>query len=90
MRVWFGANPGTATPSYQNRGAVVEPEWKVVGATDLNSDGRADILWRHTSGAFSSWRMDGATFMGDSGRRELSPGWKLLGVLHDAKLPRGN
>ena len=45
------------------------PHWQIVGTGDFNGDGKADILWRHTTGSVSIWLMNGASVSGDSGRR---------------------
>jgi hypothetical protein len=34
-------------------------------ATDVNGDGRADLLWRHTqTGQVAVWLLDGSTVLG--------------------------
>ena len=38
---------------------TVDLSWSVVGAADFGGDGKADILWRHTGGAFYLWEMNG-------------------------------
>jgi len=46
--------------SFSNNGGaaanVVDPSWTVVASGDFNGDGRADILWRHTSGVYAEWQ----------------------------------
>ena len=39
----------------------VPNDWAIVGIGDFNGDGKADILWRHTSGALVIWFMNGTT-----------------------------
>jgi Ca2+-binding RTX toxin-like protein len=46
--------------SFANNGGaaanLVDPSWTVVASGDFNGDGRADILWRHTSGVYAEWQ----------------------------------
>ena len=41
---------------------VTDPNWKVVAIGDYNGDGRADLVWQHSSGAMTEWL---ATATGD-------------------------
>lgn len=36
-----------------------DPDWKIVGTGDLNSDGKSDIVFQHTDGTIAAWLMDG-------------------------------
>ena len=38
---------------------TTDPDWQIVGSGDYNGDGRADILWRHSSGTTYMWLMNG-------------------------------
>ena len=53
---WLGQpNGGFAN----NDGAAankVDVSWTIVANSDFNGDDRADVLWRHTSGAFAEWQ----------------------------------
>jgi hypothetical protein len=46
--------------SFANNGGaaanLVDPSWTVMASGDFNGDGRADILWRHTSGVYAEWQ----------------------------------
>jgi len=50
--------------SFNNNGGaaanVVDPSWTVVATRDFNGDGKADLLWRHASGAFAEWQGTGS------------------------------
>jgi Ca2+-binding RTX toxin-like protein len=45
-----------------SNGTVVAPDatFSVVGLSDFNGDGNADVLWRSTSGALVDWTMNGS------------------------------
>ena len=47
---------------------------------DFNGDGKADILWRHTSGSVAVWLMDGATFLSGGVPGTLPVDTAILGV----------
>jgi len=38
----------------------VDASWSVAGIGDFNDDGKADILWRNTSGEIAEWQMNGS------------------------------
>lgn len=40
--------------------------WTVLGVADFTQDGKADVLWRHSSGSLRLWEMDGATLTSSS------------------------
>jgi hypothetical protein len=40
--------------------------WRIVGAADLNNDGKLDLVWQHTTlGTPAYWLMDGTTKLSD-------------------------
>ena len=58
-----GASVGTGTP------ATVGRDWTIQGVGDFNGDGKADILWRNTSGLVHLWGMNGASVISASAVR---------------------
>ena len=60
-----------------------DAEWRVVGVGDLNGDGNDDVLFRHTSGQWFYYAMDGReTIREESGRAGLPRGvaWEVRGL----------
>jgi len=52
-----------------------------VATGDFNGDGKADLVWEHTSGTVSAWFMDGPTMIGSAYLNPVSvdPGWRIVG-----------
>src|SRR5262245_66214960 len=55
-------------------------DWSIAAVRDFDGDGRADILWRHASGATFLWLMNGLNVVG----QEFLPGsaadWSIAAV----------
>jgi hypothetical protein len=44
---------------------AVDPSWRIAGASDLNRDGKADLVWQNSeSGALAYWSMNGLSVTG--------------------------
>ena len=52
-------------------------DWHVLGLGDFNGDSKADILWRHDSGAVAVWTMNGAQKVADQVVSALGHDWML-------------
>jgi hypothetical protein len=72
-------------PSYRNQTGPVDLAWTIQGVGDFNEDGRADILWRQTGGQVAVWLMDGGRFVGDVYPPKVDNGWRIQGLLRDAR-----
>jgi peptidyl-Asp metalloendopeptidase len=65
---------------------VADPDWKIVGTGDFNSDQKIDILWRYhgssSTGINMVWYMDGTTKIGNNVwlKRLADPDWKIEGT----------
>jgi sRNA-binding regulator protein Hfq len=46
---------------------------------DSDGDGRADILWRHSAGATTSWLMNGTEIIGGGQVGTVDPVWQIVG-----------
>jgi hypothetical protein len=55
-------------------------DWTVEGVADLNGDGRADIVWRHTSGAAFVWLMNGTALLGSGSLGTIGTEWTIAGI----------
>ena len=55
----------------------VTTDWTIVGTGDFNGDGKADILWRHTSGAVAIWLMNGSAILSTAGIGNPGTDWSV-------------
>ncbi|MEO8346095.1 MAG: S8 family serine peptidase [Betaproteobacteria bacterium] len=90
--VWYHAPSGTAYAWLMN-GAGVKPGgvvllglvgagWVIETVADLNGDGTADILWRHSGGAVYAWYMNPDATIASvvSLGAVATPDWRLAGT----------
>jgi hypothetical protein len=88
LNTWFRPNmPGAYQHdvNWQNRsGEITGPEYTVVGVSDFDADGRADILWQGLSGQTFIWKMDGFTYRGQSADLAVDHAWTLRGPMPQA------
>jgi hypothetical protein len=81
VAIWLGGEAERAVyPSHNNSGTPVDLSWQIQGAADYNSDGRTDILWRHTDGRLAIWFMAGGRFLGDAYPRTVEASWEITAV----------
>jgi len=52
-------------------------DWRVIDNGDYNGDGRADILWQHSSGTFGEWYTTDTGFVGGASGA-YSTVWHLI------------
>ncbi len=57
-----------------------EPSWTIAHIADFNGDGKADILWRSTSGSVGLWLMDGITVLSTVSLLGPEPNWLVSHV----------
>ena len=49
-------------------------------SNDFNGDGKADILWRHSSGVVYTWLMDGTSVSSAGSPGNVAPDWTIAGM----------
>jgi hypothetical protein len=67
---------GTAVTSVASLGSVTA-DWTIVGVGDFNGDGKADILWRHTSGDLYQWLLNGTSIIGTGSPGGAGTDWQI-------------
>jgi hypothetical protein len=84
LSYWSMNGATMVSNDFLNPSQVADPNWKIVGAGDFNGDGKADLVWQHTtSGWLSVWYMNGKNMVSS---QLLNPGqvgdgnWKIMGV----------
>ena len=79
--VWLMNGTTAVGATYTNPSRFADTRWELVRVADLNSDGKADLLWHHqTSGDLYVWYMNGlvATTGGYlAPNRPSTPDWQV-------------
>ena len=53
--IWLGQSNGGFASNDANAWAMLPTSWHVEATGDFNGDGRDDIVWRNSNGAFTNW-----------------------------------
>ena len=79
---WLGTASGGFADNYLNSIAEVPTDWQIEGVGDFNGDGRADVLWRHESGALTNWLATeaGGFNANNSLMAQVPSDWRVLGT----------
>jgi hypothetical protein len=54
--------------------------WQVAGTGDFNADGKADVLWRESTGQVAIWFMNGVAKIGEAYPGIAVTDWSILGA----------
>ncbi len=60
--VWFMQGSEFRSALNLRNGLLMGPAWTLSGSGDVNADGHADLIWRHSTGRMLAWTMNGAAF----------------------------
>jgi hypothetical protein len=80
---WLGTQSGAFVANNAHVWAQVDNAWQVVGTGDFNGDGRADILWRNTSGDLTNWlgQSTGGFIANDANSRSMvDNSWNVAAI----------
>jgi hypothetical protein len=83
LALWPDGGMNVKSPSWQNQGISPDLTWQIVATSDFDADGRADICWRHTTGATAIWFMQGGQFLREVYSTPLPAGLQVLGARRD-------
>ena len=83
-----GASPTTAAMWLMSGGAVmgsgtvasIATTYSIIGQHDFNGDGKADLLWRDSSGNLYMWFMNGTTMTSSATVGNVPPAWSVIGT----------
>ena len=61
VAVWFLSGKEIVGTELLSIDRVADPNWQIRGVADIDSDGRADLIWQHqTDGWIAAWLMNGS------------------------------
>jgi serralysin len=60
--------------------ASVATAYSIIGQHDFDGDGKADLLWRDSSGNLYMWFMNGSTMISSATVGNVPPAWSVIGT----------
>lgn len=79
---WRGLPSGGFDTAPQVIGTLPSAPWNLVGAHDIDGDGRDDLAWHDpVEGVLQWWLMDGTTRLGE-GRQAIDPMYRIAAIGH--------
>jgi hypothetical protein len=61
LAVWLMRGTTVLSTQFLSIPRVQDSQWRIAAVGDLNSDGRADLVWRSTDGWLAAWFLEGTT-----------------------------
>ena len=83
LAVWYMTGITQIGAAFFNPSNPGDRNWKVVGAGDMNKDGKVDLVFQHTDGTLAVWLLDGMTLISARMIDPKHPGdgnWRVAGV----------
>jgi len=84
VTTWLGeTDGGFASNDANSLFNNIPTDWRIVGTGDFNGDGRDDVIWRRSDGAFTEWlaQPNGKFVSNDTNAFEVVPtSWRVDGV----------
>ncbi len=82
LAVWMLNGWQVVSAQMLSTSKMTDLAWTIVGATDVNNDGRADLLWQNEDGTLATWSLNGSQVTGAymlNPARLSDPAWKVAG-----------
>ena len=83
LAVWYLDGVNMTSSTFLNPANPGDRKWRVVATTDLNKDGKVDLLFQHADGSLAVWHMDGIKSSSAALLSPKSPGdakWRAAGA----------
>ena len=83
LAVWLMNGYTATSTSFLSVSRMPDANWVIAGAGDVNSDGRADLVWQNrANGQLGIWLLNGATVINQRGLTSFLAdlNWKIHGV----------
>jgi hypothetical protein len=61
LAVWLMRGSTVLSTQFLSIPRMPDPRWRIAAVGDLNSDGRADLVWQSTDGWLATWLLQGTT-----------------------------
>ena len=82
LAAWYMNGTNFISSELLRDGQAAAAGWQALALSDLNGDGKTDILWQHTTGKTAVWFMNNKQFLGSALLRNGQPvaaGWHMTG-----------